>query len=351
MAFALSQPNALGYTPMISIEVNGKEVAAGFYGRLIKATINDQAGQESDKLTFELDDADNAIIVPPPKATIVVKLGFKETGLVPKGTFEMQPIAFKGEVDAGETLTIQASAADLKRKLKGKGRESFTGKSLKDIAETIAKRNGMTAHVDPAIGSFTFDFRARVDVSEIDFLTTLGDELDAVVKPMGDKLVVSRKGGAASVTGQALPQILIEKWDCESWEVTPDGRTEYATVKAAWIDQKTGKRQTEEAKTGLDGPETVLRSPYPSKELAQKAAQAEARRLTRRSGSGNFKLYGRPDAQAEADVIAGGSFRQEIAGAWRADSVEHSFESAGFTTTVTIAAKEDGSSPGKKKDD
>jgi phage protein D len=349
MAFALSQPNALGYTPMISIEVNGKEVAAGFYGRLIKATLTDQAGQESDKLTFDLDDADNAIIVPPPKATIVVKLGFKETGLVPKGTFEMQPIAFKGEVDEGETLTIQANAADLKRKLKGKGRESFSNKSVKEIADTIAGRNGMTAHVDPAIANFKFDFRARVDVSEIDFLTTLGDELDAVVKPMGDKLVISKKGAASSVSGQALPQILIEKADCASWEVTPDGRVEYGTVKAAWIDQKTGKRQTSEAKTGLEGPETVLRSPYPTKELAEKAAMAEARRLTRRSGSGNFKLYGRPQAQAEADVVAGASFRREIAGTWRADSVEHEFDASGFTTTVNIAAKEDGSSS-KEKD-
>lgn len=351
VGFALSQPNALGFTPMISIEVNGREVAAGFYGRLIKATLSDQAGQESDKLTFELDDADNAIIVPPPKATIMVALGYKETGLVPKGTFEMQPVAFKGEADAGETLTIQANAADLKRKLKGKGRESFSNKTVKDIADTIAKRNGMTAHVDAVIAGFKFDFRARVDVSEIDFLTTLGDELDAVVKPMGDKLVISRKGAASSVTGKALPPILIEKSDCESWEVTPDGRAEYATVKAAWIDQKTGKRETEEAKTGLQGPETVLRSPYPSKELAQKAAQAEARRLTRQSGSGNFKLYGRPEAQAEADVIAGSSFRKEIAGAWRADSVEHAFESSGFTTTVNIAAKEDGSSSKDKEEE
>ncbi|WP_336812213.1 phage late control D family protein [Bosea sp. MMO-172] len=349
MPFALPQPNALGYTPMISIKVNGKEVAAGFYTRLNKATLTDQAGQTSDKITFELDDADNAIIVPPPKATIVVDLGYKETGLVPKGTFEMQPIAFKGDMDLGELLTIQASSADLKRKLKGKGRESFSNMSLKEIAERIAGRNEMTVHADPTVSSFKFDFRARVDVSEIDFLTTIGDELDAVVKPMGDKLVISRKGAATSVSGKTLPQILIEKWDCKGWEITPDGRVEYGTVKAPWIDQKTGKRETAEAKTGLKGPETVLRAPYPTKELAEKAAMAEARRLTRQTGSGHFELYGRPEAMAEADVIAGQSFRREIAGNWRADSVEHVFDPNGFITTVNIAAKEDGSSS-KEKD-
>lgn len=46
-------------------------------------------------------------------------------------------------------------------------------------------------------------------------------------------------------------------------------------------------------------------------------------------------------------MIAGGSFRREIAGAWRGESVEHVFEASGFTTTVNIAAKEDGSSAKK----
>ena len=339
-----------GWTPRISVEVDGKEVAAGFYGRLIKATIRDEGGQTADQLTIDLDDADNAIELPPDKAKIEVWLGWKETGIVSMGVFELQQPTLKGSVSAGETITLQASAADLKTKLKGKGREHFESKTFGEIATTIAKRNGMTAVVDPDLAKIQIPYRARVDASEIDFLTTLADEHDAVAKPMGDKLVVSKRGSAKAASGKALPPIRIEKYDCEEWEIAPEGRAQYGKVKAAWIDQKTGKRRTEESDTGLKGPDFAIRDPLPTQELAKAKAQAEARRLTRNTSSGHFTMIGRPEAQAEADVIAGPSFRDGIAGTHRADAVEHTFGEDGFKTKVEIKAKEDGSSS-KKKDE
>lgn len=339
-----------GFTPRISVKVDGKEVAAGFYGRLVKATIRDEGGQTADQLTIELDDADNAIVLPPEKAKIEVWMGWKETGIFHMGFYELQQPTLKGSTAAGEFMTLQASAADLKSKLKGKGREHFEEKTFGEIATTIAKRNGMTAVVDPELAKITIPYRARVDASEIDFLTTLADEHDAVAKPMGDKLVISKRGSGKSAAGTALPPIEIEKRDCEDWEISPEGRSRYGKVKASWIDQKTGKRQTEEAETGLKGPDFTVRDPLPSQELAKAKAQAEARRLTRNTSSGHFGLaMGRPDAQAEADVIAGASFREGIAGTHRADAVEHSFDENGFKTKVEIKAKEDGSS-GKKKE-
>jgi len=344
MAFALSASQD-GWTPLISVSVNGREVAAGFYARLIRATLRDEAGQSSDRLTLDLDDAENAIALPPPKATIVVSGGLKQGGLVRLGTYELQSIALKGDAESGETISIQASGADLKRKLKGVGREHFEDRTVEEIVQTIAGRNGMSARVDAELGRIKLTYRARLDVSEIDFLTTLADEHDAVVKPMGDRLVMTKRGSGQSAGGEALPPILIEKWQCSSWEVSPEGRAQYETVKAGFIDQTTGKRRTVEAKTGLKGPSFTLKSPYPNEEQAQKAAQAEARRLTRNTGEGWFDLArGRFDAQAEAEVIAGASFREGIAGSWRADAVEHAFDENGWRSKVEVKSKEDGSS-------
>jgi len=336
-----------GFRPFIYITVNGNEVAGGFYSRLVSATARDEAGQTSDRITFTLDDADNAIELPPDKATIVVYGGWldAERGLI--GTYEMQSIELKGNVDEGEFVVIQASAADLKRKLKGVDREHFEEKTLGEIVEAIAKRNGMTARVDPDLAKVKISYRARIDTSEIDFLTTLADEHGGVVKPMGDKLVVSKRGKAKSTSGQSL-SISIEKSDCKSWSIEPSGRAQYGKVKSAYIDQKTGKRSKVEAETGMDGPDFTLKNPLPNKEQAEKAAQAEAQRLTRNTGDGHFQLArGRFDAQAEADVIAGNSFRSGIAGTWRADAVEHVWDENGWLTKVEVKSKEDGSS-GKK---
>jgi phage protein D len=348
MAF-VSDAKQQGYRPFIHITVNGQEVSGGFYSRLVSATARDEAGQTSDRITFKLDDAENAIELPPEKATIVAYGGWldDEQGLI--GTYELQSISLQGDADAGEFVVIQASAADLKRKLKGVDREHFEEKTLGDIVTAIAKRNGMTARVDPDLAEIKIPYRARIDTSEIDFLTTLADEHGGVVKPMGDKLVVSKRGAAKSTGGQALSPILIEKSDCSSWSIEPSGRAQYGKVKAGYIDQTTGKRTKVEAPTGLDGPDFTLKPPYPTKELAEKAAQSEAQRLTRNTGDGHFQLArGRFDAQAEADVIAGESFRTGIRGTWRAEAVEHVWDDDGWHTLIEVKSKEDGSS-GRKK--
>jgi phage protein D len=165
---------------------------------------------------------------------------------------------------------------------------------------------------------------------------------------MGDKLVAARMGEAKAVSGRNLPQIVITPEDCMSWEITPEGRPVYGKVVASYIDQRSGKRVKVESRTGLKGPNNTLKEPYPTKELAEKAAQAEARRLTRNTGEGQFVLAkGRLDTQAEADVLAL-DFRPGVAGDWRCHAVEREFASDGWGETIEIKGKEDGSSPGAK---
>lgn len=336
-----------GFTPMIRITVDGQEVAGPFYSLLIKATVRDEAGQKSDQLTIDLDDPGNQIQKPREKARFEVWLGYKETGLVKVGTYEMQSFTRKWG-DDGETVTIQASAADLKKQLKGSGREHFEDKTFGEIVETIAKRNGLTASVDPELAKTKIKYRARVDSSDIDFLTTMADEFDAVVKPMGSRLVATTRGKGKSAGGESLPPIEIAKADTSSGELAPDARAQYGKVRTSYIDQKTGKRVSETAETGLDGPTFTVRDPLPSSELAKKKGQAEARRLTRNTADGSVTLAkGRPEAQAEADVILGDGFPSDVAGAYRADAVEHTFDDNGFRTKIEIKAKEDGSSSKK----
>lgn len=279
---------------------------------------------------------------------VEVWLGFKETGLVKVGTYEMQSFSRKWG-DDGDTVTIQANAADLKTQLKGGGREHFENTTIGEIAERIAKRNGLTASVDQELARTKIKYRARVDTSDIDFLTTLADEFDAVAKPMGTRLVVTPRGKGKSASGAGLAPIEIAKRDTCDGEMAPDSRAQYGKVRTSYIDQKTGKRVNETAETGLDGPTFTVRDPLPSSELAKKKGQAEARRLTRNTADGHVTLtFGRPEAQQEADVILGDGFPSDIAGDYRADSVEHTFDEKGFRTKVEIKAKEDGSSSKKR---
>ncbi len=337
-----------GFTPLIRVTVNGKEVAGAFYTRLIKATLRDEAGQSSDTCTIDLDDRNNEIEAPAKDDVMSVEIGWRETGLTLFGEFKVQSTAMKGSVSAGETMTIQAKGTDLKNKLKGEGNESFSNKTFGDIVKASAKRAGLTPEIDAELAAIQYAYKARTGQSEIDFLTRLADEAGGTLKVSAKKLAVVKRGGGKSASGKALAPILINRRDCAEWEFTPDGRPQYGRVVAPWTDNKDGKRKIETAETGLKGPDHVLRESEPTKPRAKKKAEAEAQRLNRGTGAGEMKLYGRPEAQAEADVICSG-FRPEINGTWRCKAVEHEFtQGAGFITKIEVSATEKGKKGGIK---
>lgn len=325
-----------GWTPMISIRIDGNEVAAGFYGRLIEATTRDEPGQNADTCTFTLDDARNELFAPRERAHIEVWLGYRESGIYRIGEYEMQAIEFAGGAD-GETMVIQGKAADLRRIYKGDKRRSWEGKTFGDVVKDIARDNGVEALVSPELASLQIPYVLQVDHSDIDFLTRLGDEHDAVVKPSGGKLVVVPRAAGLSATGQPLPEFSFDRGDCVSWSVTPHGRPAYGKVSSAWVDQQTGKRRVEQYETGLDGPELVLPEAQPDRERAKREARAEGRRLTSDTAAGRFEMYGRPDAQADAPVRPTG-FRDGCLGPWIAQAVEHKVGDGGFLTTVSVKA-------------
>lgn len=341
-----------GYTPQISIKVRGKEVSDGFYGRLIKATIRDEEGQTSDKLTIELDDDLNAIEIPAKGDMLAVSLGYRETGLVSMGLFEFQSYGIKGG-EEGEFVTLQAQGANLRKGEKAGGRESFEGKTFGEIARELAKREGLEAVIDATLDKIKVPYIARIGQSPLDFLTRLADRHNGIVKRAGGKLAISGRGSGKSAGGSQVPPILISRSRdvVVDWEITSDPRPLYGEVQAAWIDQKTGKREVEKAETGFDGPKHPLRHPFPSKDEAKAAAEAEAARLSTATGEGHFTLYGRPEASAGADVIASG-FRTEARGPWRCPAVDHTFtsgRSGGYTTKVEVKAPEKGKKEGGGK--
>ncbi len=330
-----------GYTPRIEVTVDGQPVSGLFYSRLVSATFRDEPGQKTDSCTIRLDDARNEIALPRKGASLAAALGYLETGVLSVGTYKVQTVTLEGGED-GEFITIVAKAAELtKSKLKDEGRAAYEKKTFGQIVEALAKAAGLSAKVDPELAGIMFAYKARVDQSRIDFLTRLGDEVGAVIKPANGMLIAAKRGSSRSVSGKPVPAIMITRRDCESWRINPDGRQSYGAVVTGWIDQKTGKRRTERKETGREGPDFMVKDPLPDQPRAKKAGEAEAERLNRATGDGEFVLYGRPAAQAEAIVMASG-FRSGIDGEWRASAVEHVFEERGFRTTIEVKSPESG---------
>lgn len=335
MAWAL--PAGQGcWSPMVLIRIDGVEVAGGFYGRLIKLNTRDEAGQTADMCTFTLDDARNELFVPREKAVIEVLLGYRESGIYPVGTYEMQSVEIAGS-DEGETLVIQGKGADLRRSHKGGRRKSWEKTTFGAVARDVAGAVGVGLTISDEAKALPIPYTIQLDGSDIDFLTRLGDEHGLIVKPLPDRIVVVERGAGRSASGRWLMPIPIDKSECVSWSITPYGRSSYGRISSAWVDQTTGKRHVEEQDTGLDGPELLLPDAQPDKVRARRKARAEARRLTSDTADGRFVIPGRPTAQQGAPVEPTG-FRDDCLGPWLAHAVEHDVSASGFLTTVSVKA-------------
>lgn len=342
--------NAIGMTPVIEVTIDGNPVASAFFTVLVEARHRDNEGQEADTLDLTFDDRENQIPLPRKGAEIGFKIGYKEIGVFDKGTFKVEKASIRGSVQQGEFIIVSAKAADLRKDVKAEGTKAYENKKLEEIVKDEAEAMALKAVTDAELGKIDFDYRLKHDQSGMDFLTALADEVGAIVKPAGGKLVFQKRGSGKSAGGQTLETILILRSDCSEWEIEPDGRMQYGRVEASWTDPKTGKRKTHKHDTGLQGPPFVIREGFQDEKSAKKAAEAEGGRLNRQTGSGSFTIYGRPGAQAGAPVTLEG-FRSGAQGEWRATSIENVFRpgpSGLYETIVEIKAKEDGK---KGKDD
>lgn len=333
-----------GFTPIIRIS----GASPLFYQRLIRATIRDEEGQKSDTLTLELDDRGNVIAVPKKGTKLAVQLGYRETGIFDKGTFEVHGSEIKGAAGEGEFVIVQAKGTSLavKRKLKEQGSETFPeGSTLQSIAAKIAGRNGLTLRLAGALGAVAYaDGAYRHQQSDLDFLGRLVERANGLMKIQGNILAIAERGSGQSATGKPLPVIPIRKAECKDWSFTPGDRPTYGKVSGSWIDQKTGKKKVESKETGLEGPMFGLRQPFKTEAEAKKAVEAKAKDLSRKTGEVTFTLAGRGEGGAGCSVIASG-FRPEINGTWRAKAVEDTFTSGpsgGWTTKFECTAPEGG---------
>lgn len=331
-----------GYKPRIIVS----GASPLFYSRLIKATIRDEEGQKSDTLTFELDDRGNVVPLPKKGTKLRVQLG-DENGLYDKGTFEVHAPQLKGGPD-GQFVIVQAKGTSLSanKKLKEVGSENFPeGATLKQIAEEVAGRSGLSLRIDGALASVTYaDGAFRHQQSDLDFLFNLVEGANGLLKVQGDVLAIAERGSGKSAGGKDLPVIEVSRREAKEWEYTPGDRPNYSRVTGAWLDQKTGRKRIHTEQTGLEGPMFGLRETFKTEAEAKKAAEAKAKELGRTSGNFTVTIAGRGEGGAGCNVIARG-FRPEINGGWRAKAFEDVFTSGpsgGWTSKLECTAREGG---------
>ena len=314
------------------ILADGIDVTLAFQDRLISLTINDEAGQKSDTAEIAVDDRDYLIALPETGAKLEIALGFVGD-LVEIGTFVVDELS--GEI-APDTMSISAKAADMLGGIKARKTRSWRDVTVEDIVGKIAGEHGLEPLVSDSLKAHFYTFQAQTSESDLNFLTRLAKDLDAVSKPAGKYLVFTKRGEGKAADGSELPVFKVHRTQMSggSWKIT--GRGKYGRVVAEWGER--GTATTHKVTAGDKDPELKLRHRYASKAEAERAAQSALDRSRRGSGKVSIELGGFwGDLMAEAKVELIG-IKPELTGEWLITRVQHRLTD---TLTTSFDAERD----------
>ncbi|WP_162930112.1 contractile injection system protein, VgrG/Pvc8 family [Pseudophaeobacter sp. EL27] len=270
--------------------------------------------------------------LPQTGAKLKISLGFVGE-LVEIGHFVVDEI---GGTMAPDTVSIGAKAADMLGGIRARKSRSWRDVSVQDIVRKIASEHGLKPVISDSLKALKFAYLAQTTESDLNFLTRIAKDLDAVTKPAGGALIVAKRGENKAADGSDLPVFAVHKSQIAegSWQL--NGRGKYRCVIVEWSDTDTAQVQT--CKAGEGDPQLKMRHRYPNRAEAQRAADSALERGGRASGKIDIRLGGYwGDLMAEAKVDLTG-IKPELEGEWLITNVTHRL---GSTLTTSFKAERD----------
>ena len=294
--------------PAYRVLADQRDITDAIRDRLLSLALTDEAGYQSDAVSLRLDDREGKIELPRKGAQLEIALGYEERGLAEMGLYIVDEIELSGPPD---TLTVQAKAVDMRASLKQHKTRAWSA-TIQEIVSTIAQEHQLEPRVDPALGAIRIPHIDQTEESDLNFLTRLGNQYDAVGKPAGSYVLFVPHGQAQSASGQATTPVAIHRTQTSDHRVTLADRGKFQAVLAHWQDLEAGQQVTE--RVGDGEPVFTLRHAYPTAKEARAAAQAKLNALNRGQGTLSLTLKpGEPTLAAEARLTLSG-FRKESTG-------------------------------------
>lgn len=319
-------------TPDFRLTADGRDITAAIRDRLLSLTVADEMGEAADRLDFSLDNRDFLLAWPNSGATLACALGYRETGLIEMGRWQVVEVGFE---HPAATLTFSAQAADMTAKIKEPRSKAWRDTSLGGIVQTIAARHGLTAKVASNLGGVAIKQVSQANESDLHFLTRLGRDYGATVKAADGKLLFLPAGGGQTAAGVALPPVRLTPTEVSRLSAVLASRDRYQSVAARWHSKGAAKEQVVVA--GAGEPRYTLSRVYPQATAARAAAAAKLDALRRGAASVSLELPGRPEIGAGMPVELAG-FPSGISGRWNVQQATHRLSTAGLSTSLALEA-------------
>ena len=309
----------------LEISANGQSITAKVLPFFKSLTLTDKKGLESDSMLLYLSDPGKVLGEP----ESLVKLSFMVNGLN-KGTYEVNEIS--GDIHTGD-LEISGTALLTKGEIKIAKSRSFDPLTVEDLVKQIAGEHGYQPVVGAGVARVNLGHINQVKESDLNLLTRLAQDNDAIFKISQDRLVFIGADAGEDAHGEKLPVMKIDDPEITTGRWTSKKREKVGGVRVAWLNEDANRIEYE---TAGDGPHKEARRQCRSKEEAAALAASEYQKVEKmdRDLSINIPL----DVRYAAGCIARISNHGPIDGEWLIESFRHTIDLESYdSTSITLA--------------
>lgn len=313
--------------------MEGRDLTPHLNPYLQSLTLSEARSDEADQLDLVFNYEAGKLDIPKKGVTLTLALGFIGEALVDKGTFIVDEVNWSGPPDI---MTIRARSAELTSDLRRRRSHSCHDKSLGDIVQSIASRNGLTPRIDSELSTIKMGHLDQSGESDIAFVTRLARHFDAVATVKNGALLFLKINNTTTASGEELPNITLHRNETQSYNYVTADRDSYTGVRAYYDDVKAAVHDS--VTVGDEGNLKELPDMYANKDEAEKAAKSEWQRIERSTNQFTVELTtGKPDLMPQTNITARG-FKSDIdAITWLAVKVKHDLANgAGLITSVDM---------------
>lgn len=323
---------AAAHIPAWRVVLDGNDLTDRLRPRLLDLTLTECRGGEADQLELRIHDHDGALSLPRSGVELQAAIGWRDSGLVDKGTFVVDEVEHSG---APDVITLRARSANLTQPLRTRRDRSWHDTTLGAVVGAIAGEHGLQASIASALAGTAVAHLDQAGESDANLLTRLGHRYDAVATIKAGTLIFAPIGSGATASGKPLPRGAITRASGDQHRFSTADREVYSGVRAYWHDKGAARRKS--VLVGKSGNAKRLRESYGNEAEAREQARAEWNRIQR--GAAKFALtlaLGRADLYPEQLLDVAG-FKPGIDGQWLIERITHTLSgSAGFTTALEL---------------
>jgi phage protein D len=250
------------------------------------------------------------------------------------GTFTIDEIISSSDSD-GDKISIKGIAAGIDRKIRTKATYAHENKTLREIANTIASKHGLT--VDGKIEDIRIGRETQFRETDLHFLQRLASEYGYVFSIRDTKLVFTNifeiEGKSAALT--------IKRSEITSFSITDKTSKTYKAVKISYHNPQ-DKKVIDYSKTETDGTYKDAKGDTLVINLrAENKQQAERKSIVALYNANSLQQEGSVEMPGNIYALAGNNCELQgigvMSGKYYIDSSTHSVDKdGGYTTSIQV---------------